>query len=112
MNMRMRCRRRRRFFLTKIQQATARMLYHDRRRVDYSVVTGSEQPIAEVDLNQVVDQIEADLELVIRERGAVIRRGELPRVEGAPVLIYQLFYNLVNNALKFAKLGDNPLVTT
>jgi len=98
-------------FLKKIQQATARMYAMIDGVLNYSVINGSEQPIGEVDLNAVIDQIEGDLELAIRERNATIRRSELPRIEGAPVLIYQLFYNLLNNSLKFAKSGDNLLVT-
>jgi signal transduction histidine kinase len=31
-------------------------------------------------------------------------------LEGAPVLVYQLFYNLVNNALKFSSGVDKPLI--
>jgi signal transduction histidine kinase len=98
-------------FLKKIQQATTRMYSMIDGVLNYSVINGSEQPITEVDLHGVIDQIEADLELAIRERNATIRRAPLPRIEGAPVLLYQLFYNLLNNSLKFAKSGDNPLVT-
>jgi light-regulated signal transduction histidine kinase (bacteriophytochrome) len=98
-------------FLKKIQQATARMYSMIDGVLNYSIITGSEQPITEVDLNSVFDQIEIDLELAIHERKATVRRDQLPRIEGAPVLIYQLFYNLLNNSLKFTKSGDNPLVT-
>ncbi|HXB05833.1 MAG TPA: ATP-binding protein [Puia sp.] len=98
-------------FLQKIQQATARMYAMIDGVLNYSVLTGSEQLIEVVDLNAVVDQIESDLELVIKERNAKILRAELPRVEGAPVLLYQLFYNLLNNSLKFAKPGDTSLIT-
>ena len=97
-------------FLRKIRQATARMYTMIDGVLDYSVINGSEQPVAGVDLNEVIAQVETDLELVIRERNATIRRDVLPRLEGAPVLLYQLFYNLLNNSLKFAKTEDNPLV--
>jgi signal transduction histidine kinase len=64
-----------------------------------------------VDLNAVLEQVENDLELLIQERGATIRRDPLPSIEGAPVLLYQLFYNLVNNSLKFARPGNSVLIT-
>jgi signal transduction histidine kinase len=98
-------------FLKKIQQATARMYTMIEGVLNYSMITGSEQPINSVSLDEVVDQVEADLELVIRDRKGVIRRGSLPAIEGATVLLYQLFYNLLNNSLKFAKSEDNLLVT-
>jgi signal transduction histidine kinase len=34
----------------------------------------------------------------------------LPHIEGGRVLIYQLFYNLINNALKFSRDVDKPLI--
>ena len=41
----------------------------------------------------------------------MIQRGQLPVIEGASVLIYQLFYNLINNALKFSKTEGGSLIT-
>ncbi|HLZ85712.1 MAG TPA: ATP-binding protein [Puia sp.] len=98
-------------FLKKIQQATARMYTMIDGVLNYSAINGSEQPIDTVDLNTVIDQVESDLELVIRDRHATIQRGSLPCIEGAPVLLQQLFYNLLNNSLKFAKDAVNPLIT-
>jgi len=98
-------------FLAKIQLATARMYTMIEGVLNYSDINGSEQPTASVDLNAVVEQVENDLELVIQERGAVVRRDSLPQLEGAPVLLYQLFYNLLNNSLKFIKAGTKPLIT-
>ncbi len=98
-------------FLKKIQQATARMYTMIDGVLQYSAINGGEQPISAVDLNEVVAQIETDLELVIRERNATIQRGQLLMIEGAPVLLYQLFYNLINNSLKFGKSDDNCLIT-
>jgi signal transduction histidine kinase len=40
----------------------------------------------------------------------VIRYGEIPEIEGVQVLIYQLFYNLINNSLKFSKPLESPTV--
>ena len=97
-------------FLTKIQLATARMYAMIEGVLNYSAINGSEQPTATVDLNDVFTQVENDLELVIDERGAIIRRDALPQLEGAPVLLYQLFYNLLNNSLKFTKPGNKPLI--
>jgi signal transduction histidine kinase len=98
-------------FLVKIQQATARMAAMIEGVLAYSMLNGNEQPITAVDLNEVFANIESDLELALQERDATIRREPLPSVEGAPVLLYQLFYNLVGNSLKFSKKGNRPLIT-
>ncbi len=97
-------------FLNKIMQATFRMGAMIDGVLAYSNLNSNEQPLEQIDLNDVFDQIESDLELMIQESGAKIRREELPTVEGARVLLYQLFYNLINNALKFSRYADKPLI--
>jgi signal transduction histidine kinase len=97
-------------FLQKILQATIRMGTMIEGVLTYSNLNSDEQPMEAIDLNEVFVEIESELELVINETGAEIRRGELPRIEGARVLIYQLFYNLINNALKFSRNADKPLI--
>ncbi|MCA1918924.1 MAG: PAS domain-containing sensor histidine kinase, partial [Flavobacterium piscis] len=51
-----------------------------------------------------------DLELIINEKQAILIVSELPEIEGAPILIHQLFYNLIQNALKFSKADQPPRV--
>ncbi|HXO74897.1 MAG TPA: ATP-binding protein, partial [Puia sp.] len=58
----------------------------------------------------VFSNIEIDLEVTIGEKKASLVRGRLPRIDGASVLIYQLFYNLINNSLKFARVGVPPVI--
>jgi signal transduction histidine kinase len=97
-------------FLQKIMQATIRMGTMIEGVLTYSILNSNEQPMELIDLNEVFAHIESDLELVIQASGAEIRRGELPQIEGARVLIYQLFYNLINNALKFSHNAHKPLI--
>ncbi len=97
-------------FLQKIMQATIRMGTMIEGVLTYSILNSNEHPMGPVDLNEIFAHIESDLELVIQESGAGIRRGELPQIEGGRVLIYQLFYNLINNALKFSRNVEKPLI--
>jgi light-regulated signal transduction histidine kinase (bacteriophytochrome) len=97
-------------FLAKIEHATQRMVTMIEGVLTYSTINSNEQTISAVDLGEVFDNIEADLEVAIEESGAEIRRDALPTLDGAPVLLYQLFYNLVNNALKFSSGRDKPLI--
>jgi len=100
-----------RMFLIKIQQATARMGSMIEGVLNYSMLNSHDQAMTLVDLNEVFINIESDLELVLQERNATIRRESLPMVEGAPVLLYQLFYNIVGNSLKFSRRDSRPLIT-
>jgi PAS domain S-box-containing protein len=96
--------------LKKIQNATDRMFAMIDGVLSYSTINAGQQPIEKVDLNKILDDIETDLEIVIQKKNAVIKRSPLPVIEGASVLLYQLFYNLINNALKFSKEGRAPLI--
>ena len=96
--------------LAKIQNATDRMFAMIEGVLSYSTMNAGEQPIEKVDLNEILSDIKDDLEVVIQRKHAVIKGAPLPTIEGASVLIYQLFYNLVNNALKFSKPDRAPLI--
>lgn len=90
-------------YLDKIQHATDRMLSMIEGVLMYSTLTNLNQAMEQVDLNNIISSIEKDLEILIEEKHAVIKKEELPVITGVPVLMYQLFYNLINNALKFSK---------
>lgn len=98
-------------YLSKIQNSTDRMFSMIEGVLAYSAITSSERPIDEIDLNEVMENIELDLEILIQKKKAVFKKDKLPVIEGASVLIYQLFYNLINNALKFSKEDVLPIIT-
>ncbi|GAA4460120.1 hypothetical protein GCM10023189_34780 [Nibrella saemangeumensis] len=73
--------------------------------LNYSMLSNPERQYKDVNLNQVLQHIKEDTELLIQEKKAIIQADKLPAIQGIPVQINQLFYNLVNNALKFSKPG-------
>lgn len=64
-----------------------------------------------VDLNKIVNDILVDLELLISQKKASIEKDELPKLKAIPIQMQQLFYNLINNALKFSKKDVAPRIT-
>ncbi|WP_051663849.1 PAS domain-containing sensor histidine kinase [Dyadobacter crusticola] len=64
-----------------------------------------------VDLKKVVAEVIEDLELVISEKAASIHVSELPVLAAAPSQMRQLFYNLLNNALKFSKADQAAVIS-
>ncbi len=98
-------------YLEKVQNATDRMYAMIEGVLAYSALSASDQSIEKIDLNEVFGSIEVDFEILIQQKNAEISIDDLPSIEGAQVLIYQLFYNLVNNALKFSKENVPPEVT-
>lgn len=97
-------------YLEKIDQSSQRMENIIEGILSYSTLDKTRQPIEKIDLNEVLENIKIDLELVIKEKGAILVSCDLPEIEGAPILITQLFYNLMQNALKFSKANQPPRV--
>jgi len=98
------------FYLNRMDAAAARMSAMIEGVLLYSSLEGAELSVKPVDLRQVLGNIEADLEVSITDKKAVIEYGALPVFDGTPFLIYQLFYNLISNALKFSRDGVPPRI--
>lgn len=60
------------------------------------------------DLNLSLEETKTDLELLIREKNAVISSDTLPVVESIEGQMRQVFMNLISNALKYAKQDVPP----
>jgi signal transduction histidine kinase len=100
-----------RLFTEKILESASRMSTMIEGVLTYSSLNASEQKIEILDLNKILSDIRNDLEVLIQQKNAVIQYDKLPIIEGVQVLIYQLFYNLINNSLKFSKESEKPVIT-
>jgi PAS domain S-box-containing protein len=97
------------YFLNKIQESASRMQRLIIDILSYSELTKEPQFVS-VDLNEILKDVEIDLELVFKEREAVLNHKKLPVVEGIPIQLRQLFYNVINNSLKFARKDIPPVI--
>lgn len=95
-------------FVNRILSASERLRIMIDGVLTYSSLNGSEQAIKNVDLNKIIENVENDLEVLISQKKATIITKNLEPIEGAEVLLYQLFYNLINNAIKFSKPSVPP----
>jgi signal transduction histidine kinase len=98
-------------YLGKILSSAERMSLMIEGVLKYSTFNSSERNIETVDLQKTLTDIQCDLEILIQKKRAKFNISNLPRIEGAQVLIYQLFYNLINNSLKFIRKGVEPVIT-
>jgi PAS domain S-box-containing protein len=96
-------------YVEKINSAADRMFHMIDGVLNYSKVNNLHEAHSAVDLGGLIRQIVLDLEVLIQQKQARVEASELPTIEGSPVLLYQLFYNLINNSLKFAQM-DVPAV--
>jgi signal transduction histidine kinase len=63
-----------------------------------------------VNLDEVLNTVLSDLDLLLVQKGATVKSDPLPTVEAIPLQMTQLFYNLVNNSLKFARENEPTLI--
>ena len=97
-------------YLIRIQSAAIRMQALIDGLLIYSRVTTKTQPFVPVDLNAVVREVLADLEVRIEQLAAQVEVEDLPTIEADPLQMRQLFQNLIGNALKFHRQNVVPLV--
>ncbi|MBI3600177.1 MAG: hypothetical protein HY097_05995 [Nitrospinae bacterium] len=98
-------------YLERMQNATGRMQSLINDLLTYSRVTTKAKPFKPTNLKDVVSQIVVDLENRISQTGGRVEIGELPTINADKTQMFQLFQNLIANALKFHKAGETPLVT-
>lgn len=94
----------------KITDAAGRMSMALRDVLNYASLNKEEQ-YTEIDLDVSLADVQSDLELVIAEKEARILSDALPTIRAVPQQMHQLFYNLVNNALKFSRPDIPPVIT-
>jgi PAS domain S-box-containing protein len=100
-----------RMSLERIYNATDRMYSLIDGILNYSGIDAEKETFSMVDLNTILQGVEQDLEIALHQRKGSIVKDELPVVEGVEILLRQLFYNLVNNSIKFSK-NDSSLTIT
>ncbi len=97
-------------FARKINRSTRRLSVIIDDILKYSASDHSMDEIVTIDLNDIICAVRNDLELSIREKQASFRVDHMPVIEGYSILIYQLFFNLISNSLKFSRPGVAPII--
>lgn len=88
-------------YLTKINTAAARMMDLIESVLKFSQMSNSSVELMDVDLKSVLEQCKSDLEVRVRDTGAVITSHDLGSIRANSGQMNQLFLNLIGNSLKF-----------
>lgn len=96
-------------YMTKVITSTERMRDLIDDLLNYSKLSVQLQ-FSIIDLNEILLNTLADLEISIEEKKAVVEVGKLPQIEAVSGQMRQLFQNLVSNALKFSKNNEQPSI--
>jgi PAS domain S-box-containing protein len=98
-------------YLAKITTAANRMQNLIRDVLTYSELSRHAPAYEPVDLQQTVREAVTEFELLIQEKSAIIRFDGLPTIDAVPLQMFQLFGNLISNALKYAKDDKPPVIS-
>jgi len=94
----------------RMQSSAARMQNLIDSMLSYTKVINEEKQLVNIDLNILLEEIQADLKDSLEEKRGSLQWENLPVIQGTTFLIKQLFENLINNSLKFTKEGRSPVV--
>lgn len=98
-------------YLEKIAHSSNRMSNMIEGILAYSTGDFNEPDYESIDLTYLLQGVLTDLEMVIQQKDAKIDYHHLPVIQGNPFLLQQLFYNLLNNSLKFSNPSVKPVIT-
>ncbi len=89
-------------YMDKIRISTERMQNLINDILKFSLLAKEKEKFEKVNLDEILSNTISDYELLIEQKHAIIKAGELPVVEAIQVQLSQLFANLISNALKFS----------
>ncbi|MCU7550241.1 PAS domain S-box protein [Chitinophagaceae bacterium LB-8] len=98
-------------YLSKILKSTERMSGIINDLLSYSRQSRLDEMFEEIDLNLIIENVLSDLELMIQQKGAQVICDVLPNIKAIPSQMSRLFYNLINNSLKFSNPNVPPKIT-
>jgi signal transduction histidine kinase len=96
-------------YINKIDTSSNRMAMLIKDVLNYSRLSQAGDQFENIDLQKIFNDVINDVELIIEEKGAAVKSNKLPAIIGIPQQIHQLFYNLINNSLKFSK--EKPVIS-
>ena len=96
-------------YLDFIISGTERMSRLIKKLLELSKAKNNVIEVREIDLNELLREVLHDLAPMISETGADIRLPDLPVIQADRELMYRLWLNILDNAIKFVK-GRKPVV--
>ena len=96
--------------IEQIQKAAERMQALIKDILTFSKLSVEKDLFVQTDLHLVVNEVWEELQNTVDEKKAQVKVAALPVIEANPGLIKPLFFNLIGNALKYAKKDVAPMI--
>jgi len=97
-------------FIKQIEKMSKRMQTLVDSMLNHARMTTQPRQFHPVFLNDIAEEVVANLQIMITEKNGTIEIDSLPVITGDPDQIYQLLQNLISNALKYHRPGEAPYV--
>ena len=97
-------------YIKRMQSASVRMQSLIEDLLAFSRLAQSKEVFQRIDMNKTMEEVQEDLDSQIKREQAVLKIGKIPFLTGEKIQIKRLFQNLVNNAIKFHKPNEVPVV--
>lgn len=97
-------------YLERIVDATGRMRRLINDLLDFSRIDNQKDSFAPTDMDLVLQDVLANLDLRIQDHGATVTVGKLPTIQGDFGQLSRLFQNLISNAIKYVEPGVKPII--
>jgi signal transduction histidine kinase/CHASE3 domain sensor protein len=97
-------------YIKRMQSASVRMQSLIEDLLAFSRLSQSKDVFQRIDMNKIMEEVQEDLDIQIKREQAVVKIDKIPFLTGEKMQIKRLFQNLVNNAIKFHKPNEAPVV--
>ncbi|SFF45275.1 Bacteriophytochrome (light-regulated signal transduction histidine kinase) [Pedobacter antarcticus] len=99
-----------RMLLGRINQRADQMHLMIVSILDYSRIGRSAFKYHNIDARALIEDIVRDQSLIYESQNVKITLGSMPELKGDPMMMLQIFSNLISNAVKYSKHGHAPHV--
>jgi PAS domain S-box-containing protein len=97
-------------YLASMNRAVNRMKMLIKALMDTSRL-GHDIRLTTINFRELIENVMADLDSVIKSSNAVVEVSSMPVINGYEPELRQLFQNLISNAVKFQKKGNQPRIS-
>jgi two-component system CheB/CheR fusion protein len=97
--------------IDKICAASDRMSVLINDVLKFSRIENVKNKFVEINANDILKNVLNEFNVLITQKNAVVNTSTLPVIEAIPLQLYQLFYNIISNSLKFARADVRPAIS-
>ncbi len=98
-------------YFARISTSAGRMQQLIDDLITYTHTNRADKVFIRTDLNSVLSAVLDELKPTIEEKKAIIKTEHLPKLSVIPFQFEQLFTNLIDNSLKYARQDVNPVIS-